>query len=86
MIESLKNEDANSCSRTFTRGQRVIVSDGTPEPPKHHTRKHASWSMRNYHGYFDRYDKLMDKVMVDESGKGVMCVGHHPNHVSKLKE
>lgn len=31
-------------------GQNVIVSDGRPRPPEHHTRKLASWKTRNYAG------------------------------------
>ncbi|MCY9874031.1 hypothetical protein [Vibrio barjaei] len=29
------------------RGMRVKMSDGTKEPPKHHTRKHEDWAHNN---------------------------------------
>ncbi|WP_199438699.1 hypothetical protein [Vibrio owensii] len=32
-------------------GMKVKISDGTKEPPKHHTKKHSDWSYRNRIGY-----------------------------------
>ncbi|MDI4654259.1 MULTISPECIES: hypothetical protein [Pseudoalteromonas] len=36
-------------------GQVIFVSNGEKEPPKHHTRKHKSWSFRNYQGFVHRF-------------------------------
>jgi len=34
----------------FSVGDRVQVSDGTKQPPKHHSKKLGSWKGRNYTG------------------------------------
>jgi len=40
----------------LTKGDRVLISDGLPKPPKHHTRKVADWERRNFIGVFERVD------------------------------
>lgn len=40
----------------FKKNDLVTVSDGTPKPPKHHTRKLGNWECRNYKGVVWRAD------------------------------
>lgn len=40
------------------RGDRVRVSNGQPEPPKHHKKKHREWEFRNFEGYVWDCDSL----------------------------
>ena len=37
------------------KGQTIFVSNGEKEPPKHHTRKHKTWSLRNYKGFVHHF-------------------------------
>lgn len=37
-------------SDLFRKGNRVIVTNGQPQPPKHHTRKLSRWKNENYIG------------------------------------
>lgn len=34
----------------FSNGDKVRVSDGTQQPPRHHKRKLEAWECRNYDG------------------------------------
>lgn len=61
----------------LAKGQVVAVSDGTPMPPKHHTRKLSRWQSRNYRGYVDKVDNIggmRPSVGVDSSGTGIMVI------------
>ena len=51
-------------------GERVRVSDGQPEPPKRHTRKHWSWECRNFEGYLVGFDS--GRAGIDKDGRGIM--------------
>lgn len=62
------------------KGDRVRVSDGTPQPPKHHKRKLAIWQMRNFDGYVWRVEP--GRVAVDPTGSGMVVQVCHLNEVS----
>lgn len=38
-------------------GQKVIVRDGTPQPPAHHKRKLRAWHGRNFAGTLAEYQE-----------------------------
>lgn len=56
------------------KGQVIYVSNGEKEPPKHHTRKHKTWSFRNYRGYVYRfgYSGGRYEIGIDESRSGIL--------------
>lgn len=58
----------------LTKGQRFHVSNGETEPPKHHTRKHKSWSLRNYVGFVYRfgYSAGRYEIAVDSTGTAIL--------------
>lgn len=37
---------------SLVRGDEINVSNGQPEPPKHHKKKHRLWACDNYTGFF----------------------------------
>ena len=61
-------------------GQRVRVTSGTVAPPKHHTRKLASWLTMNYEGTFDGYEagnyfaQPMCRVKKDNKWEGCISI------------
>jgi hypothetical protein len=55
---------------TYTKGQRVRLSDGTPEPPARFKRKHANWLFHNREGFIHADEG--SHVTFDPNGKG--CV------------
>lgn len=64
--------------KTLKSGTPIRISDGTKQPPKHHTKKLSSWSYNNFNGYFyelnDSYDDNMIVVATNETLKGVRKV------------
>ena len=38
-------------------GRKVSVRDGTPQPPKHHSRKLAKWESHNFDGTLERIEE-----------------------------
>ena len=71
----------------FEKGDKVSVSDGTKEPPKHHKRKHATWEFNNFTGWVHRVEKD-GSIAVDSTGTGVMCIVVRPweREVTKLEQ
>lgn len=61
------------------KGQTIFVSNGEKEPPKHHTRKHKTWSLRNYKGFVHHFTFSGGRyeLAVDSTGNAVMvnCYG-----------
>ena len=56
----------------FQKGDFVRVSNGQPEPPKHHKKKHREWGYMNFEGY----------VWRDETEKfGTISVGQTPDSI-----
>lgn len=55
----------------LSKGDKVHVSDGTQEPPKHHSKKHRSWSFRNYTGFLYRHGP--------SCGRYEITIAPHPN-------
>jgi hypothetical protein len=55
-------------ARNLQPGTPVHVSDGRPQPPKHHTRKLAAWQWRNFDG-------IVDRVELDSSLGATVTVG-----------
>ena len=47
------------------------MSDGKPEPPKHHKKKHREWEYRNFNGYVWREEP--------DLGRERVSVGSTPN-------
>lgn len=58
----------------LTKGQKIFVSNGEPEPPKHHKRKHRLWSLKNYAGFVYRFGFSAGRyeLGVDETGSGML--------------
>ena len=57
-----------SLTTTYTKGQRVHLSDGTPEPPRRFTKKHRQWQINNRDGFV-----LADEgstILFDPTGHG----------------
>ena len=56
------------------KGQRIHISNGEKEPPKHHTKKHKSWYLRNYVGFVYRfgYSAGRYEIAVDSTGTGIL--------------
>jgi len=72
----------------FSVGDRVRVSDGTKEPPKHHSRKLSSWKGRNYTGAVDEVEEPRDyspngglTLSNDEYGDNGVCVFRFSLHL-----
>lgn len=63
----------------FYVGQPVRVSDGTKEPPKHHTKKHGAWELRNYDGFVNQVDD--DRVVIGRQLKSRVCIAQSHKHV-----
>lgn len=59
----------NTTLPTYTKGQPVHISDGTPEPPARFKRKHASWRCNNRDGFIHTDEG--SHVTFDPSGKGI---------------
>ncbi|MGR5448761.1 hypothetical protein ACP3V3_03010 [Vibrio sp. PNB22_3_1] len=38
------------------KGQRIVIRDGKPKPPKHHSRKLRDWQWSNREGYLYKLD------------------------------
>ena len=51
------------------KGDKIHVSDGQPEPPKHHTKKHGLWACNNYTGYFFGFARCCDRCEVKVAPK-----------------
>ena len=63
---------------TLERNTKITVSDDTEEPPKHHKRKHASWSLRNYTGYLYGTEQLGGPLYIKIASKiGSMFVNNY---------
>lgn len=61
------------------RNTKIKVSDGMKEPPKHHTKKHASWKHRNYVGFLYGTEQFGGPLYVRVTDKiGSMLVNCYP--------
>lgn len=49
------------------KGTALTISDGTPQPPKHHTKKLAAWKIKNHTGYFYGYEPEYNKILLASS-------------------
>lgn len=45
---------------------QIIISDGTKEPPKHHTRKHFAWRLNNRTCLVHRYEPQFSRLGVKD--------------------
>jgi hypothetical protein len=71
---TLKTLKTISDFEQLEKGQAIFVSNGENEPPKHHTKKHKRWSLRNYKGFLHRFGFSAGRyeIVVDSTGSGVM--------------
>lgn len=68
----------------LNENQRIVVSDGQPEPPKHHTKKHRLWTLNNYTGYFYGFEYSCGRYEIKISSKpGSMLVNVYPANGTK---
>ena len=70
------------------KGTLLTISDGTPEPPKHHTKKLAIWKTTNRTGYFYGYEPEYNNILLaySPSLRGVINVISMKNlNISKTK-
>lgn len=67
---------------TYTKGQRVRLSDGTPEPPHRFKRKHARWRSNNCEGFIHADEG--SHVLFDHTGSGVVVFREPKCKVSPL--
>jgi hypothetical protein len=65
-----KSPELTGLPAGLKKGDRVRISDGTPEPPARNTRQHARWKFRNYDAFFHRMDG--HRPLVDRSGQGMV--------------
>ena len=47
--------------KKLVKGDKINVSNGQPEPPKHHKKKHGLWACDNYTGFFVSVDFSGDR-------------------------
>ena len=68
---------------TIKPGDRVIVCDNTPKPPKHHTRKRREWGYRNFVGTVEEINYGRIHVINDEASSDHVKIltGCRPCHV-----
>jgi len=62
MIES---KVENPCD--LINGDKVRISDGTPEPPRHHKKKHRDWYRRNQIGYVFGNEQPFGRISIKAS-------------------
>ena len=64
-------------------GDKVIVCDGKPKPPRHHSRKRADWKYSNFVGTVDEIDHGRIYVINDEKSDDHVTIirGCRPEHV-----
>ena len=66
------------------KGDYVQVSNGAPEPPKHHKKKHRQWALRNFRGWVHRVQPD-GGIAVDKSGKGMLVMVVNGAEVTKIE-
>lgn len=69
-------------SKKFKPGDKVVVSDGTPMPPKHHRRKLSEWKVNNYTGTV--YSASEGEINIDSIGNGIIIRCYTPAYSSHL--
>ena len=60
------------------KGDYVKVSDGQPEPPKHHQKKHRHWGYRNFFGWVYRVEDSCGYITVSDTQQGSAVVFSFP--------
>ena len=72
------NNEQKDNTAPLVVGDFVQVSDGTPKPPKHHTKKVAYWEQSNFSGHVHSIDG-QGRISVDPDGRGIMVFSVNPN-------
>jgi hypothetical protein len=72
------------------KGDKIHVSNGQPEPPKHYTKKHSLWACDNYTGFFNSLERCSDrheiKVAPKLGGRLVYAYGVNNKTFSFVEE
>ena len=64
---------------SLNKNQFILVSDGQPAPPKHHTKKHRLWTLNNYTGYFYGFEYSCGRYEIKiRSNPSSMLVNVYP--------
>ncbi|MBT0587971.1 hypothetical protein [Alteromonas oceanisediminis] len=72
------------------KGTKILVSDSSPQPPKHHKRKLATWQCNNYTGFFwgagHSCGRFEVRIAVNPSGFLVNCYNAQGRHTFTVVE
>lgn len=74
-MEALQNEVLVTDFSTLQINDLIRISDGTKQPPKHHSKKFRRWAMTNQTCLFNGLD-ICNRIKVKDKPDPVMVFSH----------